>query len=173
VIACSFMLERPAGRSPAELSLVGALAAADAVEQALGLAAQIRWPDAVMVNRGEVARVSVEDDGVEVRINVNQHRDELPPGAASLLTVDGVRREGAPILAALAERLELHYERWRTGGLDAVYDPLGARDFLRGRKVAVDGTSGVAVGIDRSGRLEIEAADGRVTVESGEVTFER
>lgn len=173
MIACSFMLEPPAGRSPAELSLVGALAAADAVELALGLAAQIRWPDAVMVNRGEVARVSLEGDGVEVRINVNEPREELPPGSASLRTVDGVHREGAPILAALAERLELYSGRWREGGLDAVYGPLGARDFLRGRKVAVDGTSGVAVGIDRSGRLEIETADGRVTVESGEVTFER
>jgi BirA family biotin operon repressor/biotin-[acetyl-CoA-carboxylase] ligase len=167
------MLESPPGRSPVELSLVGALAAADAVEQALGLAAQIRWPDAVMVNRREVARVAFEGDGVEVQINVNEPREQLPPGSASLLTVDGVHREGAPILAMLAERLELHYGHWRQGGLDAVYGPLGARDFLRGRRVAVDGTSGTAVGIDRSGRLEIDTADGRVAVESGEVTFER
>jgi BirA family biotin operon repressor/biotin-[acetyl-CoA-carboxylase] ligase len=156
-----------------ELSLIGALAAADAVEGALGLAAQVRWPDAVMVNRREVARVVVHGERVEARINVNESRDELPSGTASLLTIDGVRREPAAIMDEFAERLELHRERWRQGGLDAVYDSLGARDFLRGRRVAVDGASGYAVGIDREGRLEIETDAGRVTVESGEVMFER
>jgi BirA family biotin operon repressor/biotin-[acetyl-CoA-carboxylase] ligase len=157
----------------AELLLVGALAAADAVEQALGLSAQVRWPDAVMVNRREVARVFVEGDSVDVRINVNEGRGELPPGAGSLFTTDGVRREPEAILDAFAERLESQLERWREGGLDAVYDTLGARDFLRGRRVAVDGASGTAVGIDRAGRLEVETADGRVTVESGQVSYER
>lgn len=156
-----------------ELLLVGALAAADAVEQALGLSAQVRWPDAVMVNRREVARVVVDGERVDARINVNERRDELPSGSASLLTIDGVRREPDTIMAEFAERLELHRACWSEGGLDAVYDTLGARDFLRGRKVAVDGTSGYAVGIDRAGRLEIETDDGRVTVERGEVTFER
>lgn len=156
-----------------ELSLIGALATADAVELALGLSAQVRWPDAVMVNRREVARVVVDGERVEARINVNEPRAELPPGAASLLTVDGVRREPEAIQAAFAERLELHRARWLKGGLDAVYDTLGARDFLRGRKVAVDGTSGYAVGIDRAGRLGVETDAGLVTVDSGEVTFER
>jgi BirA family biotin operon repressor/biotin-[acetyl-CoA-carboxylase] ligase len=156
-----------------ELALVGALAAADAVEQALGLSAQIRWPDAVMVNRREVARVLVDGDRVDVRINVNETRDELPDGSASLLTIDGVRREPDALLEEFEQRLELHRARWREGGLDAVYHPLGARDFLRGRRVAVDGTSGTAVGIDRAGRLEIETDAGRVTVESGEVSYER
>jgi BirA family biotin operon repressor/biotin-[acetyl-CoA-carboxylase] ligase len=157
----------------AELSLVGALAAADAVERALGLAAQIRWPDAVMVNRREVARVFVEGERVEARINVNESRDELPPGSGSLLTTDGVRREPGAIEAAFAERLELYVARWREGGLDAVYGPLGARDFLRGRRVSVDGTSGTAVGIDRAGRLELDTDSGRVAVESGHVSYER
>jgi BirA family biotin operon repressor/biotin-[acetyl-CoA-carboxylase] ligase len=156
-----------------ELSLVGALAAADAVEQALGLATQIRWPDAVMVNRREVARVSVEGEHVEARISVNESREELPPGGGSLLTTDGVRREPDAIQAEFTERLELHLARWREGGLDAVYGPLGARDFLRGRKVSVDGVSGFAVGIDRAGRLEIDTEGGRVAVESGEVSYER
>jgi BirA family biotin operon repressor/biotin-[acetyl-CoA-carboxylase] ligase len=156
-----------------ELSLVGALAAADAVEQALGLAAQVRWPDAVMVNRREVARVLVDGDRVEARINVNETREELPPGTASLLTTDGVRRDPAAIQADYTERLEDHLARWRDGGLDAVYGPLGARDFLRGRHVSVDRASGVAIGIDRAGRLEIETEAGSVPVESGEVRYER
>jgi biotin-(acetyl-CoA carboxylase) ligase len=96
----------------------------------------------------------------------------VAPG--SLRTIDGVPRERAPILAFLLARLEWHYDRWRTGGLDAVYDDLGSRDFLRGRKVAVDGIAGRAIMIDREGRLEVEADGGeRHVIESGEVAYER
>ncbi|MBA3366527.1 MAG: hypothetical protein H0U03_12235, partial [Actinobacteria bacterium] len=62
---------------------------------------------------------------------------------------------------------------WCQGGLDAVYPTLGARDFLRGRKVAVNGTSGYAIGIVRSGGLEIDVAGERRIVESGDVSYER
>jgi BirA family biotin operon repressor/biotin-[acetyl-CoA-carboxylase] ligase len=180
-ILCSILLRPPAERRMPELSLVGGMAAADAVEQALGLAAQIKWPNDVMVNRRKVAGVLAEArDGavvLGVGLNVNQTRDELPADqrspAASLRTIDGVERDRAPILAALLERLEAGYDAWCKGGLDAVYDFLGARDFLRGRRVTVDGTEGYAVGIDRQGRLEIDTDSGRRAVESGEVAYER
>ncbi|HWQ00476.1 MAG TPA: hypothetical protein VN449_00030, partial [Gaiellaceae bacterium] len=65
-------------------------------------------------------------------------------------------------------------EQWREGGLDAVYDGLGSRDFLRGRAVTVDGTTGTAELIDRDGRLRISTGHGAsVTIESGEVLYER
>ena len=180
-ILCSVVLRPPADRRAPELSLVGGMAAADAVEEALQLSAQIKWPNDVMVNRRKVAGVLAERrDGAVVLgigINVNQTRDQLPADertpAASLLTIDGIRRERAPLLASLLAQLELHYERWREGGIDAIYDFLGARDFLRGRKVAVDGASGQAIGIDREGRLEIEVDGERRLVESGDVTYER
>ena len=180
-ILCSILLRPPAERRAAELSLVGGMAAADAVELALRLSAQIKWPNDVMVNRRKVAGVLAEGrDGTVVLgtgINVSQRWDELPSDrrvpAASLRTIDGTPRERAPILAALLEHLEIHYERWLRGGIDAIYDFLGARDFLRGRKVAVDGAAGHAIGIDREGRLEIDVEGERVVVESGEVTYER
>jgi BirA family biotin operon repressor/biotin-[acetyl-CoA-carboxylase] ligase len=180
-ILSSVLLRPPAGRRPAELSLVGGTAAADAVEQALGLAAQIKWPNDVMVNRYKVAGVLAEArDGAVVLgigVNVNQTRAELPAAArvpvASLRTIDGVRRDRPTLLAELLARLELAYEAWRAEGLDALYGSLGARDFLRGRRVTVDGTSALAVGIDRSGRLELEAGGERRFVESGEVSYEQ
>jgi BirA family biotin operon repressor/biotin-[acetyl-CoA-carboxylase] ligase len=180
-VLCSILLRPPAERRTAELSLVGGMAAADAVERALRLSAQIKWPNDVMVNRRKVAGVLAEGGEsvvvLGIGINVNQQPDELPSDArtpaASLLTVDGTRHERAPILAILLGQLETYYERWRTGGIDAIYDFLGARDFLRGRRVAVDGASGYAIGIDREGRLEIDAGGERRLVESGEVTYER
>jgi BirA family biotin operon repressor/biotin-[acetyl-CoA-carboxylase] ligase len=153
------------------------MAAADAIERALGLSAQIKWPNDVMVNRSKVAGVLAEArEGVVVLgigINVNQTREQLPEGAASLRTIDGVTREREPILVDLLERLEQQYDRWLEGGVDAIYDSLGARDFLRGRRVSHNGTSGIAVGIDREGRLELDVGGERKVVESGEVTYER
>jgi BirA family biotin operon repressor/biotin-[acetyl-CoA-carboxylase] ligase len=180
-VLCSVVLEPPAERNLVELSLVGGLVVAEAVEAATGLAAQIKWPNDVLVNRRKVAGVLAEASEGRVvlgmGLNVNQTRGELPEdttvAAGSLLTVDGVRRERAPILADLLARLERAYDLWRAGGLDAIYDGLGARDFLRGRRLLVDGESAVGVAIDRSGRLEVEIDHERRVVESGEVLFER
>lgn len=180
-VLCSTLL-RPAGtRKQAELSLVGGLAAAEAIERATGLAAQIKWPNDVMLNRRKVAGVLAEAaEGLVVLgigVNVNQKVDELPDDAtttpASLRTIDGVARERARVLADLLAALERNYDAWSEGGLDALYDGLGSRDFLRGRRVVVDGDEGYGVAIDRSGRLVFDAGGERRVVESGEVLFER
>jgi BirA family transcriptional regulator, biotin operon repressor / biotin---[acetyl-CoA-carboxylase] ligase len=180
-ILCSVLLRPPAASDLPQLSLVGGLAAAETVERATDLAAQIKWPNDVMLNRRKVAGVLAETaDGAVVLgigLNVNQRRDELPAEttipAASLRTIDGVERERAPLLAALLAALERAYDAWRAGGLEALYDGLGARDFLRGRKVVIDGRAGYGIAIDRSGRLEFELDGERRLLESGEVGFER
>jgi BirA family biotin operon repressor/biotin-[acetyl-CoA-carboxylase] ligase len=180
-ILVSVLLRPPPNRRLPELSLVAGVAVADAVEGALGLSAQIKWPNDVLVNRRKVAGVLGEKRGdavvIGIGLNVNQTRDELPAETtvppASLFTVDGIERDRAPILAEVLARLEHHYDAWRAGGLDAVYIDLGSRDFLRGRRVSVDGVAGTAVQIDRQGRLEIDVDGEHRTVESGEVTYER
>ncbi|MDQ2983668.1 MAG: biotin--[acetyl-CoA-carboxylase] ligase [Actinomycetota bacterium] len=180
-ILCSVLLRPPRDERLPQLSLVAGVAAADAIEHALGLAAQIKWPNDVLVNRKKVSGILAEARAgaviVGIGINVNQTRDELPPEVntppASLYTTDSVERERGPILAHLLQRLEHHYDRWREGGLDALYVDLGARDFLRGRKVSVDGLSGTGVAIDREGRFEIATAEGHRTIESGELNYER
>jgi BirA family biotin operon repressor/biotin-[acetyl-CoA-carboxylase] ligase len=180
-VLVSVLLRPPGRREAPQLSLVGGLAAAMAVEDALALAAQIKWPNDVMVNRRKVAGVLAEArDGVVVLgigINVNQTREQLPDDArvapASLRTVDGRERDRERILGGVLSHLDRLYAAWREAGLDAVYDDLGARDFLRGRRVTVDGVAGVAAMIMRDGRLEIATDSGPVLVESGEVSFER
>lgn len=180
-ILCSILLVPPAERAPAELSLVAGLAVAEAVEAELGLAVQLKWPNDVMVNRRKVAGVLAEAAKgrvvVGMGVNVNQAREQLPADAqtppGSLYTTDGVRRHRAPLLAGILRQLERDYDQWREGGLDALYEGVGARDFLRGRRVFVDGKAGLGIAIDRSGRLEVEIDGHRQFVESGEVQFER
>ena len=93
--------------------------------------------------------------------------------AASLRLVDGRVRDREEVLRSVLERLDGLYAAWRDGGLDAVYDDLGARDFLRGRRVTVDDVAGPSQMITRDGRLEIATDSGPLLVESGEVAFER
>jgi BirA family transcriptional regulator, biotin operon repressor / biotin---[acetyl-CoA-carboxylase] ligase len=180
-LLCSLLLRPGRDRNVPELSLVGGLAAAETVERATGLAAQIKWPNDVMLNRRKVAGVLAEATGdavvLGIGLNVNQRSEQLPPDArvqpGSLYTIDGVQRERAGVLADLVAALERAYGLWLEGGLDALYEGLGARDFLRGRKVFLDGEAGIGVGIDRSGRFEADFGGVRRVLESGELLFER
>ena len=177
-VLASVLLKPPPGRPLPQLALVAGVAVADALEELTGLAVQIKWPNDVMLRRTKVAGILAEvRDGAVVLgigINVNQTREQLPERGGSLRTATGMEWDRDAVLDAVLDPLGIRYSQWREGGLDAVYDGLGARDFLRGRTVTVDGTSGVAELIDRDGRLRIAIGGGEhVTVESGEVTYER
>ncbi|HEY7692693.1 MAG TPA: biotin--[acetyl-CoA-carboxylase] ligase [Gaiellaceae bacterium] len=173
------VLLKPAPQRPLpQLALVAGVAVADAIERLTGLTAQIKWPNDVMLRRTKVAGILAEArDGavaLGIGVNVNQTREQLPERAGSLRTATGAEWDRNEVLDAVLADLGHRYEQWQQGGLDAVYDGLGARDFLRGRPVTVDGTTGVAELIDRDGRLRIAVGHGEhVTVESGEVTYER
>jgi BirA family transcriptional regulator, biotin operon repressor / biotin---[acetyl-CoA-carboxylase] ligase len=181
-ILASVMLHPPPERHLPELSLVAALAAAEAIEVATGLTAQIKWPNDVMLNRRKVAGILSElTDGtvvVGIGLNVNQSRDELPLDAptppGSLYTLTGQMHDRAALLGSLLFGLERIYDGWRHGGLDDLYGEIGARDFLRGRRITVDGEPARALQILRDGRLEVESGHGETrAVESGQVLFER
>ena len=180
-ILVSVLLRPPPERRAAELTLVAGIATAIVVERATGLAAQLKWPNDVMLDRRKVAGGIAElKDGAVVLgigLNVNQGPGDLPTEtkapAGSLRSVTGREYERAPILAHLLLELEHRYDAWRGGGIDAIFEDLGARDFLRGRRVTVDGVAGTAQMIARDGRLVIETESGPVIVESGEVLFER
>jgi BirA family biotin operon repressor/biotin-[acetyl-CoA-carboxylase] ligase len=178
----SVLLQPPTERHLPELSLVAALAAAETVEGATGLSAQIKWPNDVMLNRRKVAGILSElsDSTVVVGIgmNVNQVRAELPPKtqieAGSLRTLTGNRFDRAALLGSLLHILERRYDTWRRGGLDELYDEVGARDFLRGRRITLDGEEATAILILRDGRLEIATGSHETrAIESGEVLFVR
>ena len=181
-VLVSVLLHPPAERRLPELSLVAALAVAETVEIAVVLAAQVKWPNDVMLNRRKVAGILSElSDGtvvVGIGINVNQTRDQLPLDAptepASLRTATGTTYDRAVLLGSLLMRLERMYDVWLDAGLDGIYGGLGARDFLRGRRITADGEPATAIQILRDGRLEIETDSGELkALESGEVLFDR
>jgi BirA family transcriptional regulator, biotin operon repressor / biotin---[acetyl-CoA-carboxylase] ligase len=181
-VLASVLLHPPAERSWPELALLGGVAAAQAVEDATELSAQVKWPNDVMLDRRKVGGVLAEARDAEVvlgiGLNVNQTRSELPLDAptepASLRTVTGETYDVAAVLGSLLFRLEVLYDAWVAGGLAAVYIELGSRNFLFGRRVRVDGREGIGGPIAHDGRLEVHL-DGAETlhVESGEVEYLR
>ena len=174
-VLCSVLLRPPAGRAVAQLSLVGGLAVAEAVEASADLPARIKWPNDVLVHGRKVAGVLAEQrsDAVVLGIGINVNQDEarLPADArlpaASLRSLTGRPFEREAVLGLLLGRLDALYAGWSAEGFTAVGAGLEERDFLRGRRVSVGGVTGIAEGIDDDGRLLV----GGRTVESGEVGF--
>ena len=161
-------------RNDVELSLVAAVAAADTIERAVGLAVEIKWPGDLMLRRTKVGSTIADATGLTVEIRVDQTREELPAGYGSLYLATGRAIAAEPLLVELRGDLDRCFSEWRAGGLEALYPGLGARDFLRGRRVRVDGRVGTALMIDLHGRLHVHADDGeRLVVDRGEVTYER
>ena len=165
----SVLLHPPPERHLPELSLVAALAATETVELATGLSAQIKWPNDVMLNRRKVAGILSElADGavvVGIGMNVNQTRDELPADATtepgSLRTLTGTSTTARCSSARSSSGSSDAYDTWRQGGLADLYGDIGARDFLRGRRITVEGEKATALQILRDGRLEIDVGDAR------------
>ncbi len=177
-VLCSVLFKPPPDRPLPQIALVAGVAVADALERLTGLSVQIKWPNDVMLRRQKVAGMLAETRDAAVvlgiGVNVNQTRDQLPPGAGSLRTTTGRGWDRPQVLAEVLDELGERYEAWQSGGLDAIYDGLAPRDFLRGRRVSVDGIAGTADLIDREGRLVIaRGTHDKHAVESGEVTYER
>lgn len=147
------------------------LAAAVAVAETVGDAAQIKWPNDVLLDGRKVAGILVEGRPQEgwavLGIGVNVAVREFPPELRSI--AGSLGRSPADLegfLAALLARLD--------GVLAATAGQTiaawRARDALRGRGIAFNGGEGVAAGVDDGGRLLVRLADGSTAaLDAGEV----
>ena len=173
------LLVRGLGRRDALLPLAVPVAVAEACERLAGVACRIKWPNDVWIGDRKVAGVLLEGRPQEgwavigIGLNVSIAADEFPEelrGLATSLAIESgawldVDVVLAEVLGALQARLaspprEILAE-WR------------ARDALVGREVRWNGGLGRAAGLDESGGLVVETADGRVVLDAGEVHLER
>jgi BirA family biotin operon repressor/biotin-[acetyl-CoA-carboxylase] ligase len=153
------------------------LAAAVAVCDVAGAEARVKWPNDVVLVRGEglakLAGILIEGRPQErwavlgIGLNAAVRVEELPPelhGTAASLGL--ARAEIEPLLARLLETLGR-----RLGEPTAeILDAWRARDALRGREVSWAGGSGRAAGVDGDGRLIVAlAGGGQTALDAGEV----
>jgi BirA family biotin operon repressor/biotin-[acetyl-CoA-carboxylase] ligase len=103
-----------------------------------------------------------------IGLNVDIDEDEFPPElrdtATSLLL-----GEGAPLIEAMVEGIAGHLDAWLRAPEADVLAAWRKRDALRGREVRWADGSGTAAGVDDSGALVVDTAEGRVVLDAGEV----
>ncbi len=159
------------------LTMLCALAAADAVQQVAGLRASLKWPNDLIVGSTgwkKLAGVLTENGvtgerlsfvvvGIGVNVNVAPH--DLPglaPDATSILAQTGQETNRAALLAALLEGVEARYARLRTGTNPRA--EWAARLATLGQRVDATtpgGTlTGVAETVDADGALLVRTPDG-------------
>lgn len=152
------------------LPLLAGLAVVDSLREAAGVPASLKWPNDVLVADRKVAGILVERvEGprgavavVGVGLNVSSTAEELPvPTATSLRAAGASSLDRALLLDAVLRSFRRRYDAWCAAagaGLRAPY--LRACSTL-GRRVHVElpggtGVDGTAVGVDDSGRLQVD-----------------
>lgn len=170
-----------------KITLLAAVAAAEALIDTAGLEARIKWPNDVLVGGRKIAGILCQMDAAGDRvahvivgagINVNTPAGILPGDigvtATSVLMETGAPASRTAVARAFLRRLERHYSASLDDGFAAVLARWRELSCLTGREVRVDGTEGpvrgVVVGIDEEGALVLRDRGGALRrIPSGEI----
>jgi len=165
-------------------SLVTAVAVAETLARTAALAARLKWPNDVLIGGKKIAGILLESRivgdtataVVAVGVGVNLAQRAFPAGLAARAT--SVAMEAGRLvprdtaLAALLEAFDEWRARLETEGMPPVRARWLALADTIGRRVSIDGVSGVAVDLDADGALVLEDGGRRHRVVAGEVTEE-
>lgn len=170
------------------LTLVTAVALADAVEEAAGMSAALKWPNDLYLRgrkaAGILAEMSADPDRLRyvvigVGLNVNADREDFPVAlrskATSLKRETGRPHRRVELLARFLERFEEAYGMYRSGGLPALLPRWNRRCLLAGKTVLLrhgeQDLRGTAVRVDEEGALVFrpEGTGATRRIHSGEI----
>ncbi len=169
------------------LTLTAALAVAEAIEDASGLSAGIKWPNDVVVSGkkvcGILTEMSAEPDqihyvviGIGINVNMTEFPEEIEKTATSLYIESGRRIRRSELIMSVMK----HMERWyrvflNTSDLTGLKEDYMARLVNLNRQVTVldprGEYRGMCLGIDDNGLLLVKREDETMEkVMSGEVS---
>jgi len=194
-IYCSFLLRPP--MTPAEslwLSLIAGVAVQDAVRETTGLAADIRWPNDLLMNEKKFAGILTEMSsegskvnhavvGIGVNVNHQSFPAELNQTATSLALEGGKQFARLEVAAALIRALDREYRALLRSMSSPIrtptlrFEPIMRRvesrsSYAQGKLVHVDedgGYDGITDGLDPAGFLRVRTEHGLRIVISGSV----
>jgi BirA family biotin operon repressor/biotin-[acetyl-CoA-carboxylase] ligase len=185
------LLVRPAieaTRLP-QLTLLVAVATAEALAQISALSIGLKWPNDVEIHGKKVAGIlteavmrvgSMPAVVIGIGINVNTRLEQLPPAlhqrVTSLALTAGRPFVRHQLIAALLGHLERLYDVFRQTGIAPIRERWLHYSRIIGRRVRFCQTSaaaeGTVVGLDEDGALLVQTASQPAQrVFSGEVTF--
>lgn len=152
------------------INLAVALDLVATLDRCCGIAAQVKWPNDVLVDgckiAGILSQMEVEGDqvafiNVGIGLNLNNQPAVADKPAVSAVQLTGRRVNRAQVLADFLDRFEA---RMATFSSHEVLQEWRERTVTLGRQVTIatvrDSCNGLAVDIDDEGGLIVEMADG-------------
>lgn len=169
------------------LPLLTGLAVVDALREVAGVSASLKWPNDVLVADRKVAGILVERvEGprgavavVGIGLNVSSTAEELPvPTATSLHAAGAPPVDRSVLLGAVLRRFRSRYDGWCADGGRGLRAPYVRACSTIGRRVRVElpgrtGVDGTAVGVDDSGRLQVDDGSRLHVLGAGDVVHVR
>ncbi|MCP4544041.1 MAG: biotin--[acetyl-CoA-carboxylase] ligase [Chloroflexi bacterium] len=191
-ILCSILFRPDLALAQAQwLTMLCAMAAADAVDQVAGLQVSLKWPNDLIIKTAKWTKLSgiLTETGVTgerlsyavvgIGMNVNVAPRDLPslaPDATSILAETGREVDRTTLLAALLAGVETRYARLQAG--TSPHIEWAARLATLGQSVEATTSGGSLVGIaesvDDNGALLLRTPDGELhRLMAGDVTLAR
>lgn len=168
------------------LTIVAAMAVAEAVRESCGLAAGIKWPNDIVLNGrkicGILTEMNTEIDTINyvvigIGINVsNKHFAEDAAAIATSIALEGGKNiSRAALIWEVWRQFEAYYDSFcASGNLSGIRQEYNACLVNRNRQVRVldpkEPFTGIARGIADHGELMVETDQGIEPVSSGEVS---
>ena len=174
-----------------QLTVISATALRRAIRNVTGLAAEIKWPNDLLLGgkktAGILTELSAELDRVRhvvlgIGVDVNQDAAGFPPElrkiATSLKIASGTAISRAELAVEILRELDADYARMRAGGFSEIADEWEAACITIGRNVAVHVGErrfrGHAEALDDDGALLIRTEHGHLErVIGGDVSLEK
>jgi len=168
------------------ITLAAALAVRDALEEACGVEADIKWPNDLLAGGRKLCGILAETaEGARGRavvlgVGVNLRRGSFPPEIGDTATSVEEQTGRAPdaeiLLTSLTRSLARHYETLHTpdGAAEILREWQRRSTYARDRRVrvalAAETFEGTTRGLDPDGALRVETDAGEVrTVRAGDV----
>jgi BirA family biotin operon repressor/biotin-[acetyl-CoA-carboxylase] ligase len=165
-------------------SLVAAVAVAETLARTAALAARLKWPNDVLIAGRKIAGILLESRTVgdaattmiAVGVGINLAQRAFPAALAARATSVAIETGRTVARDAMLDALLEAFDGWRARlegeGMAAVRARWLALADTIGRRVSIDGVSGVAVDLDPDGALVLEGAGRRHRVVAGELLEE-
>ena len=181
-----FRPKLPVSRVP-HLTLVAAVAVADAIGITTGLRPDLKWPNDLLIDGKKICGILTELNAeinrvnyvvLGVGINVNTPKSALPAHATSLKEQAGEKIDRLALARVLFQQIDQRYHQFLDGDWEPILEAWRSHArFLGSRvRVALEGRviDGQALDIDSDGALLVRADTGIVeSISAGEVLLVR
>lgn len=165
------------------LALLSALACQRALAE-LGLNAQIKWPNDLVVGRKKLGGILIEtvrNEGKTLAVVGIGLNFVLPKSVENTTSIqaEGMKHLTAEVvLSAVLTSLVRHFEQFEQQGFASFMEAYlhANRDYLQSVCLLNDGqimAEGTIVGVDTDGALQLSTADGICRMVSGEISLRR